>query len=310
MAQTSGYIDYREQVPEPPADTSEARATLATRHTRSDLSHFTDATKHPAVPIKYERKRDNIRANIEKAWIRYNPLFEQKYCNSQSIVNAVKLFALVEDEMAGGRWKSMPRDPLHEDEVLSELLRIVGLLEKHPHARGNVIDTHGTRVPDDRDTHYLRPDILFQGSGPSFPVLGRTADIPSWSLCTAPADVKRKKSEGSQREILGQLGTYAEQVFSAQENRRFVPTFHINEHTFPLFLFDRGGAVSGQAINYHNDPWKICALVQNFLLFEDSDMGFELTIVFSTNPVVCTFKPARFQRKTAIPQAWRLLFPL
>jgi len=141
----------------------------------------------------------------------------------------------------------MPRDPLHEDEVLSSSTDSFGATEEPPHARGvTSLTLMGKRVPDDRDTHYLRPDILFQGSGPSFPELGRTADIPSWSLCTAPADCQEKKNRRDPNgKSWASWGTYAEQVFISPGEPTIVPTFHLNEHTFRFFLFDRGGSRLG-----------------------------------------------------------------
>ena len=72
----------------------------------------------------------------------------------------------------------------------------------------------------------------------------------------------------------GHLGTYAEQVCSAQENRRFVPTFYFDNLHIVWCTFDRGGAVHGDAIDYQRDPWKICALVLHFLFHGTDYDGF------------------------------------
>ena len=78
-------------------------------------------------------------------------------------------------------------------------------------------------------------------------------------------------------DTFGQLGTYAEQVFSAQENRRFLQTFYFDDLHLVWCTFDRGGAVTGDAVDYHRDPWKLCALVLHFL-FEGKDLGLDPTI--------------------------------
>ena len=51
-------------------------------------------------------------------------------------------------------------------------------------------------------------------------------------------------------DTFGQLETYAGQVFSAQENRRFLQTFYFDNLHLVWCTFGRGGAVNGDAV-YH-----------------------------------------------------------
>jgi hypothetical protein len=274
------FVNNREQGR--PPDTTET----ATRDTRSDLATGTDSTKDPAVRFSFTQKRETIYKEVGEGWIKHASLFEQKYFEASiASDNAKELYNRVKKTMhPDDRWERMPESPKDEDEIREALVEIVQALEAHwsgdrDGTPSNIIDTHKMLVRDrhPRDSSYLQPDLFFKGSGASFPVhTNTTSKSPQWFLCTSPADAKR--SGGNIKAHFRQLGTYSEQVFSAQENRRFVPTFQMDESSFQFFLFDRGGAVSGHRINYHADPWKLCALVQHLLLFEASDTGFDPSI--------------------------------
>ena len=127
-----------------------------------------------------------------------------------------------------------------------------------------LIDTHNI-LADDRNPNYtLSPDLFVQGTGSCFPARRSTEKRPSWSSCVSIGDAKLNLGM-KKMDTFGKFGTYAEQVFSAQENRRFVPSFHFDNSRLGWCTFDRGGAVQGDAVDYHRDPWKLWALVLHFL---------------------------------------------
>jgi len=169
----------------------------------------------------------------------------------------------------------MPEFPKNEEEVREAFMDIVQKLKTHWSGGDNqdVIDTHKNRVTGSRDASSLRPDIFFTGC------VTPSGQSPHWSSCIVAAEAKTKKAR-SGPDTFGQLGSYAEQIFSAQENRRFIPSFFVDEWNIRFFIFDRGGAISGQLIEYHTDPWKLYALVQNFLFSQGPDTGFDESVFY------------------------------
>src|SRR5882724_5732833 len=264
----SKYFQYRE--PNPPVNIS------PTRDTRADLGDLIDLTNHSQGPKKFLKRRPIIRDEIGKASIQHPGLLEQRYLQPLWAANAWQLYNDVRATMhPGPRWNLMPEFPKDEEEVRKAFMDIVRELKTQWSGGyvGDVIDTHKNSVTGSRDGSTLRPDIFFtQGATPS-------DKSPHWSSCVVAAEAKKKKAK-SGPDTFGQLGSYAEQIFSTQENRRFVPSFVVDEWVVRFFIFDRGGAISGQTIEYHTDPWKLCALVQNFLFFQGPDTGFDPSVYY------------------------------
>ena len=157
----------------------------------------------------------------------------------------------------------------------------------------HIIDTLGlstTRVAVDRqncplpsrDGNTLAPDVFLWGTGsPAFPSIDgipspvtetkkkRKRDAPDgdhdpleefptsveWPWCVIPIEIKTEKSRGAtaNKDAFVQLGTYVREVFAAQENRRFVPSLILTECTLEFLLWDRGGVVVSERIDYHNE---------------------------------------------------------
>ena len=90
-----------------------------------------------------------------------------------------------------------------------------------------LIDTHNMILRNDRDPGNalrLGPDLFVQGSSSLFPLHFSLRKTPEWCSCVAIGEAKLNQKR-NKMDTFGQLGTYAEQVFSAQENRRFIKPF-------------------------------------------------------------------------------------
>ena len=177
-------------------------------------------------------------------------------------------------------------------DFFSLLVNIVELCMKQPGNRQihTIIDTHNMFLSNDRDpAHKLSPDLFVQGTGSLFPSRPSTGKTPEWCSCVAIGEAKlyqgRKKMD-----TFGQLATYAEQVFSAQENRRFLYTFYFDNLHLVWCTFDRGGGMYGDAVNYQRDPWKLCGLVLH-LLFDGKDLGMDTSIRYENDFTLISTTP-------------------
>ncbi|KAF8584578.1 hypothetical protein K439DRAFT_1345761, partial [Ramaria rubella] len=182
----------------------------------------------------------------------------------------------------------MRLDPQDELEVALDFRKILDQLRKlwvgkYPYKdRPQLLlkDTQKQDIPDDRHPHRnLRPDLFFEGTGPLFAEYAKDASAPAWFLCAAVGDAKINV-ENQRWENCSQLATYAEQIFSAQENRRFVYAFNIDPNLIRPFIFDRGGAVCGGPVDYHNDPWKLCAIIVKMIFGDPEAMGLDHSVSF------------------------------
>jgi len=95
----------------------------------------------------------------------------------------------------------------------------------------NVIDIHKNCITGSHDASSLQPDIFFIGcTTPSI-------QSPHWSSCIVATEVKTRKAKLGP-DTFGLLGTYAEQIFLAQENWRFISSFFVDEWNICFFIFD------------------------------------------------------------------------
>jgi hypothetical protein len=264
--------------------------------TRSTLTILTDASKTPRLGVKAAVRRREIVNEIGGAYILHPSLLERSLIQSQ--IDATAFSPLADSVLHSGcRWIGIREDYRLEKDLAADFIELLAQLlklwRKQPGRSVNIhnlIDTQGIFVPDDRDpNHTLRPDIFIQGTGPLFPPRPGTGHKPNWSSCVAIADAKLNLAR-NKTDTFSQLGTYAEQVFSAQENRRFVYTFYFDNFRLVWCTFDRGGAVHGDAVNYHSDPWKLCALVLHFL-FHGTDLGMDTSIRYDRGLTMISTTP-------------------
>ena len=284
-----------------------------TNNTRTDLAGITDSASDPAVALDTDAKRSAMHTELEHKWKDHPTLLEDIYLNMARRPLVQKLFDAIDNKMhRDGRWIKMPESPLNEHQVEAQFLTIVDQMNDHVKKSqldpdglltcAQFIDTHAKHIVT-RDGRYLEPDIFVRGKGPSFPTLPESS-TPTWAQCRAVGEVKlqrgsrgmgtrpdksrkRKKEDRSpekglkkDKENRSQLATYVQQVFMAQENRRFVPAFLLDQSCFQFFIFDRSGAAVGRWIDYHLEPLPFCALILALLIFDDPAVGFDPSIGF------------------------------
>ncbi|KAF8587438.1 hypothetical protein K439DRAFT_825824 [Ramaria rubella] len=275
--------------------------SVLSAQTRLTLTTLTGTVSVPMSSIKAAVRQKNIEKSAGPAYV-HPSLFEQ--CFGECQLDSISL-AVESGCHSGARWKGLKSEYVGhgEEKVLAnDLFRIWEKLvelwvAKHPEEstrRGVLLDTQNISLPDDRDPrHFLRPDIFLHGSGPLFPRPLKEGGTPRWTFCAAVGDTKCTKGIPSDNKF-GQLGTYAEQVFSAQENRRFLLAFFCDDMYIKLYLFDRAGVITGSKSDYQKDPWKFCAIPLR-LLFKSQDDGLDPSICFENgSTVINTTPPPQF----------------
>ncbi|KAF8583188.1 hypothetical protein K439DRAFT_1661399 [Ramaria rubella] len=265
--------------------------------TRLTLTVLTGAESVPMSSVKAAIRRKLVEEFAGPAYV-HPSLFEQ--CFGECQLDGISL-AMESGLHSGARWKGVRSKyvGIGEEKVLAKDLfgiwtRLAEIwVARHPEevARQNfLLDTQDILLPDDRDSsHFLRPDIFLRGSSSAFPRPLKTAGKPRWTFCAAVGDAKCTRGIPRDNKF-GQLGTYAEQIFSAQDNRRFLLAFFYDDTYIKLYIFDRAGVITGSKSDYQKDPWKLCAIPLQ-LLFKFKDDGLDPSIRFKNGAKVIKTTP-------------------
>ena len=111
----------------------------------------------------------------------------------------------------------------------------------------------------------------------SFPYLLSGLGVSSRSKKT-----EQNRGATANKDAFVQLGTYIREVFAAQENRRFVPSLMLTECTVEFLLWDRGGVVVSERIDYHNEQKNnhipFCNILASLVKWDDQQLGFDPTV--------------------------------
>ncbi len=225
-------------------------------------------------------------------------------------------------------WKNWPSPPMPGEPKLEEKK----IVEAFVPFLNHIIKTLGlstTRVAVDRqnfllpsrDGYGLAPDVFLWGKkSPAFPPIDgipspltnrkkkRKLDEPDgdndplelppgvdWPWCVIPIEIKTEENRGAtaKKDAFVQLGTYVREVFAAQENRRFVPSLILTECTVEFLLWDRGGVVVSERIDYHDEQQNnhilFCNMLAHLVTWDDQQLGFDPTVRYHpTEPAIKT----------------------
>ena len=214
-------------------------------------------------------------------------------------------------------WKGWPSPPMPGEPKLEEK-KIVQAFVPFLNRIINTLGLSATRAAVDRqnftlpsfDGLSLAPDVFLWGKGsPAFPPMDGipsplakrqkkrknnaphrdNEEVPpsvEWPWCVIPIEIKTEHNRGAtaKKDAFVQLGTYVREVFAAQENRRFVPSLILTECTVEFLLWDRGGVVVSERIDYHNEQQNnhilFCNILAGLVTWEDQKLGFDPTVCY------------------------------
>ena len=225
--------------------------------TRSALSVLTDSSQAPMLTSKAGDRRRKIIEQIGPARTHHSSILEKSLLESQP--DAIAFAAMTHPALhCGPRWVGIQSTYRLEKDLAADffslLRRMVNVWAKesrqHNRKIYELVDTHAMVLRNDRNpNNALRPDLFVQGTSSLFPSHFGSSKTPDWCSCVAVGEAKLHQGR-NKMDTFGQLGTYAEQVFSAQENRRFLQTFYFDNLHLVWCTFGSGGAVNGDAV-YH-----------------------------------------------------------
>ncbi|KAH6607062.1 hypothetical protein Trco_003375 [Trichoderma cornu-damae] len=111
----------------------------------------------------------------------------------------------------------------------------------------------------------------------------RRADKYCWSHVLVPGELQSNPAADTSTEAWISLAMYVQEVFSAQDTRRFVLAFTLCGPNMRLWEYDRvGGMASKQfSINEPRGGLEFVASVLGFLWIDEEGLGFDPTIVAS-----------------------------
>ncbi|HEV7735950.1 MAG TPA: hypothetical protein VGO47_01070, partial [Chlamydiales bacterium] len=269
----------------------DSSSELVTHNTRAGLSNTYSESSNSIVVDKVlaSDKRSQLFSILKPSRLIYPTLFE-RYLHSKTR-DSMKLFEVLNTrhKFYTNRWEAMPKNPSNENEVAYGFFSIAdkvstSTIPGYPETdlfKAQLFDTHTTRIPDNHGNSHLQPDLFVQAFGRHFPVISHSVLSPPWAVCLTIGDFKLGAPKN--REYFSQLATYAEQLVSAQDNRRFVETFCMDEKYLVFHIFDRGGSVTSDPVDYHRDPWKLIALIEYLLLGKDRwavDAGIDESVYY------------------------------
>ena len=130
---------------------------------------------------------------------------------------------------------------------------------------------------------------------PNQPLEGSTAerkldigfvDIPKagedsryhWSRILVPGELKSNPSLDTVSKTWLDLGRYVREIFTAQDNRRFVLGFTLCGSIMRLWEFDRVGAIASPPFDINKDGLQFVSVVLGYLWMNEEQLGFDPSI--------------------------------
>ncbi|KAL7922846.1 serine/threonine-protein kinase Sgk2 [Trichoderma austrokoningii] len=179
-------------------------------------------------------------------------------------------------------------DPAREGDVLAWFGNIIPKLEEFAahHQPANLKMTHrrkllaqprtpllGSTGRRSMDIGFVNDDFMFQ------PELGRAGRY-RWSHILVPGELKSNPIADAPAVAWIDLATYAREVLSAQDTRRFVLAFTPCGSNLRLWEYDRLGGIASEQFNI-NEPkggLEFVATILGFLWIDEEGLGFDPTI--------------------------------
>ena len=131
-----------------------------------------------------------------------------------------------------------------------------------------------------------QPDTWMQGS-----IVSRKLDIGftahpepekgprcDWSQVLVPGKLKSNPYEDNKAKTNTDLATYAREILTAQDKRRFVLGFTLCGSLMRIWEFDRLGGIASEAFDINEDGLRFVSVILGFLWMSGEELGFDPTI--------------------------------
>ncbi|KAH8723920.1 hypothetical protein GQ44DRAFT_709364 [Phaeosphaeriaceae sp. PMI808] len=146
----------------------------------------------------------------------------------------------------------------------------------HPSERRRCITTPNKPVPGSVSTRKLDVGLAYNANNEPEKSDRQSYD---WSHILIPGELKSNAREDNHSTTWLDLVTYAREIFSAQDTRRFVHGFTICGSMMRLWEFDRLGAIGSTAFDINKDGEMFVSVILGYLWMSEEELGFDPTIM-------------------------------
>jgi hypothetical protein len=175
------------------------------------------------------------------------------------------------------RWKGITPRPKSAAALSTAFLHLLNntLEACELHKNRRFFKTKRQKVATGRET-VTSPAILLAGAGPEFMNTGVQLPFAQYAQGIAAFEVRLQSPVVTQGH--GRLAVHAHEIFSDQENRRFVFGVVLTEETLTVCMFDHGGAIFSDPLDYHQNPDQFCAVISGLASSDALRLGFDTTM--------------------------------
>jgi len=99
-----------------------------------------------------------------------------------------------------------------------------------------------------------------------------------WSRILVPGELKSNPSHDTVSKTWLDLGRYVREIFTTQDNRRFVLGFTLCGSIMRVWEFDRVGAVASPPFDVNKDGLQFVSVVLGYLCMNEEQLGFDPSI--------------------------------
>lgn len=175
-------------------------------------------------------------------------------------------------------WVGWPKDA-NQNGVLSWLAETIEKL-------ATFAETHQS-TPTVRRRPLAQPNVPIQGSTAdrkldvglvNDPDAGKNSRC-HWKQILIPGELKSNAAADIASKAWLDLGRYAREVLSAQDNPRYVLGFTLCGPLMRIWEFDRLGGIASERFDIHEDALQFVSTIIGFLWMSDEELGFDPSIL-------------------------------
>ncbi|KAF8588389.1 hypothetical protein K439DRAFT_658125 [Ramaria rubella] len=212
------------------------------------------------------------------------------------------------------------RTPQQESEIYDPIRSLLNRILHHMGVLGSrrVLDCSSKKVPS-RHNQTTQPDLfLIQTPSGRDATTGENQSWRTWASCLSPIEakphhkaIKRAADEANhtlRKSDREQVASYAQEVFGAQDNRRFCYVLLITEEILRVHMFDHSGVIFHE-FAYHVHPEKFCAVISGIAGPQDKARGFDtsLDLLEATRRILMPLSGTQYLAKTEIFRSYSLI---
>ncbi|KAF8588400.1 hypothetical protein K439DRAFT_659199 [Ramaria rubella] len=181
-----------------------------------------------------------------------------------------------------------------------------------------VLDCSSKKVPS-RHNQTTQPDLfLIQTPPGTDATTGEDQSWRTWASCLSPIEakphhkaIKRAADEANhtlRKSDREQVASYAQEVFGAQDNRRFCYVLLITEEILRVHMFDHSGVIFHE-FAYHAHPEKFCAVISEIAGPQDKARGFDISLdlLVGARRILMPLSGTQYLAKTEIFRSYSLI---